>query len=986
MEIYKKLFANVDQALFELNPDGTIDDVNKFAIELTGCSKKELLGKQISKIIKNNRHIQPIQDVNIFLRQCDFKEKFLILEKKDKQQLPLKCKILRFNNENNPKLLLLASLETLNSDASKRLYQTEKRYRVLFDQCPFSVFIINMNGRVVDCNKATEEIFGIKCDEIIGKNHRELGIHPENTLKIHIERFRKLLKKGSIEPIETQLKKGNGELIWVQIHSHLLNLPSEELIQTIIQNIQPRMSTENKLKKTKTKYHHLFENSPFSIALFDNRGIVLDVNLALEEFLGYRRNELISNNFLELPIYRPKTIPILKKRLAKYVNGEYPDPIELELIKRDGSIAWVKPVVSMIEIDGEKIIQVVFRDISLEKKTREQLKKSEEKYRFITENMKDMISIFDENLNLEFVNEAQEQVSGFGKEEILNKRPIDFMHPEDIPKLKKIFLKALKEGSGIGEFRMMTKNGSYKWIETLGKILTDNKSNTKFLLVSRDIDERKKLENQLKESEKKYRHLFESSPYAILLADLKGKIINRNSTSEKLFGYKTEEFIGKKFSETPVFTPEALKEIKKRFREFLKQGKIGPFEYQIYRKDGSMAWVSTQSSLIDLGDQTIIQTIVRDITREKEAEQDLRESEEKFRTIAEQSLFGIMIIRDNQLYYVNKRIKEVLDVNEEEIKKWTYYDFLELINPNDREKYQRNFKVKDFQTDLNIKPTQFRIMFKNGEELWVETFSKKIRIKSSQAVLLFIIDITEKKKAEQELKRINRLKSELLKRTSHELKTPLVAIKGYSDLLLNIHVKEAENEATFMIKEIQKGCERLENLINDILETSKLESGLIELKLRENDLSDVIFSCTKALEGLAKSRDLTINVEIHDNLVTLFEKNRMYEVMGNLLTNAIKNTMVNGKIKIRSKIFNNSYLISVKDNGIGLTEEEKDQIFKQFGKIERYGKGWNLGIEGTGLGLYISKKIIELHGGEIWVESEGRNKGATFTFTLPIRR
>ena len=119
-------------------------------------------------------------------------------------------------------------------------------------------------------------------------------------------------------------------------------------------------------------------------------------------------------------------------------------------------------------------------------------------------------------------------------------------------------------------------------------------------------------------------------------------------------------------------------------------------------------------------------------------------------------------------------------------------------------------------------------------------------------------------------------------------------------------------------------------------------------------------------------------------MVTLFEKERLYEVVINLLSNAIKYTPPNGRIIIKSESKDDNYIISITDNGIGLTNEEKEKIFKKFGKIERYGKGLDVVSEGSGLGLYISKKIIELHGGDIWVESKGREKGSKFSFSIPI--
>ena len=142
------------------------------------------------------------------------------------------------------------------------------------------------------------------------------------------------------------------------------------------------------------------------------------------------------------------------------------------------------------------------------------------------------------------------------------------------------------------------------------------------------------------------------------------------------------------------------------------------------------------------------------------------------------------------------------------------------------------------------------------------------------------------------------------------------------------------------------------------------------------------------MQGIADLREQKIKVNIKRKLFTEFDKEKIYEVITNLLINAVKYTPVGGEIIIDSKQKDGNYIISIKDTGIGLTQKEIEQLFTQFGKIERYGQGWDVGpdlqMASTGLGLYISKELITLHEGKIWVESEGRDKGSTFFFSLPI--
>ncbi|KKK41869.1 hypothetical protein LCGC14_1040400 [marine sediment metagenome] len=246
-----------------------------------------------------------------------------------------------------------------------------------------------------------------------------------------------------------------------------------------------------------------------------------------------------------------------------------------------------------------------------------------------------------------------------------------------------------------------------------------------------------------------------------------------------------------------------------------------------------------------------------------------------------------------------------------------------------------------------------------------------------------LVDITKRKEAENELIELGNLKSEFLRRASHELKTPLISIKGFSDLILSLYAEQLDPVIITKLKEINDGCERLQNIINNLLKTSKLESPDLKPQKQKEDLSFLIKFCVHELEFLAERRNQSIELDIDNDLYANIEKEEIHDVISNLLTNAIKYTPPMGKIEVKAKSKEEYVMILVKDNGIGFTGEQKKRIFKLFGKIERYGQGLDLGIDGTGLGLYISKKIVEAHGGKIWMESEGKSRGSAFYFTIP---
>ena len=323
-----------------------------------------------------------------------------------------------------------------------------------------------------------------------------------------------------------------------------------------------------------------------------------------------------------------------------------------------------------------------------------------------------------------------------------------------------------------------------------------------------------------------------------------------------------------------------------------------------------------------------------------------------------------------------------------------------LLNLNNRDlgckisSLNTNLQYNSFLSDVefvlsSLEPKDIDVQTKDGSWFLMRITPYKTITNTLDGIVVNFIDIDDRKKfeqmeAEKELLRVNRLKSEIMRRTSHELKTPLISIKGFSDLLLTVHHEKLDEDIISIIEEIKEGSLRLEDLIENILIASELDSNTVKLKKKEEDLVFLIRYCVNRMKGLANLRNQSIIIDIQDIIKIEIEKEHIYEVLDSLILNAINYTPPNGIIRIETEEKEGFIVVSINDNGIGFTEEEKLTIFKQFGKIERFGQGLEVKSGGTGIGLYISKKIIELHGGKIWVESSGRNKGSTFYFSLPI--
>ncbi|MFX1378384.1 MAG: PAS domain S-box protein [Promethearchaeota archaeon] len=586
------------------------------------------------------------------------------------------------------------------------------------------------------------------------------------------------------------------------------------------------------------------------------KGKLLMHNTALNRILGLAPSIDLTGSFASQFFSDDE---VQKKYYEELEENGFVKDLIVKVKKSDGNIIYMQINSHLIKDPDEKniLIEGTAADITEKYFLEQNLKETERQYKIISNNVNDLIAILNKDLKHEHINNnAYFNVLGYTKDEVIGKLIRDFVHPEDIMKISKATKEGLIRGVMLEEYRIKHKDGHYIWVESKGSFLKENDEITGAIFISRDITDKKEAEQRIKESENKYRTLFESSTDGIYSTDMEGKFIEFNEAFLKMLGYLREELLVKN---TRQITPSKWYEIDDEitFTQLSdEQSKI--YEKELIRKDGSTIPVSV-----------------------------------------------------------------------------------------------RFWILQDEQSD------PYRI--------WA-----------------IVRDITERKQMENELKEINRIKSEFLRRSSHELKTPLVSIKGFSELILSKYSEDLSPSIISNLEEINKGCERLQGIINNLLQTSKLESTEFKPKFEIEDLTFLINYCIEELHPFVAMREHSINVEIPDRIITKFEKEEIHEVITNLLTNSIKYTPPKGWIDVKAEITKDCVIVSIKDNGIGFTEEEKKKIFQQFGKVERYGQGLDLGIDGSGLGLYISKKIVEAHGGKIWMESQGKNKGSTFYFSLPI--
>jgi PAS domain S-box-containing protein len=372
---------------------------------------------------------------------------------------------------------------------------------------------------------------------------------------------------------------------------------------------------------------------------------------------------------------------------------------------------------------------------------------------------------------------------------------------------------------------------------------------------------------------------------------------------------------------------------------------------------------------------------IEDITERKlREEKALKSSEERFRALVENSSDIVAILNgDGIISYESPSLERILGYKPEE---WIGKNLLDLgiIHADDISNVSDTF-ITCFKNPGKPLSLQVRFMHKDGSWLVMEgTGCSLLDNPSVQGIVVNYRDITERKKAEDALRELDRMKSEFIATVSHELRTPLQSIMGFTKLMVQGKVPDPIAQTRFL-ETIDKESERLAELIGDLLDISRLESGKFVLKRQRLSLRDTIRSAIYELSSFIKEKAILIVDNIPAGLPEIeVDERRIKQVLINLISNAIKFSSEDSEITVNAQATHNEILVQIIDQGIGISTEALPNLFQRFYQID----GSNTRIRGgLGLGLYITKQIVEAHGGRIWVESK-LDKGSTFSFTLPL--
>lgn len=694
-------------------------------------------------------------------------------------------------------------------------------------------------------------------------------------------------------------------------------------------------------------------------------------NEAWIQLSGYTRAELEKITIWAL--LHPDDLAGVKTQLQNVQNGkEQAVNYKARMICKNGDVKYILWGSTVDRVNG--FIYAIGRDVTDIHIQNQVLLENEQKFEFISENSFEGVCIHVNN-KLVLANHAFYKMFGFKSENsIINKNFFDFIADNELKKVKKL---EHENFEGVFETKGKTKNGEYFPLEIQVKSITYKNRQARITSI-RNITERKSAIEQLTKSENRYHSVFQNQAVGLVLLDVKGMFISANAYLLNRLGYTENEFLQlplsailhhtelEDASQTFKYLQESNVPSKKRERKFIK-------------KDSTILWLNCTSSLVNLNDgEQMFMVVLEDIDQKKKLEADLVNTAEKLRAIYEGSPMGIMISRHPGIIIdCNATFAEMLGYTPVEL---SGKNILEFTHPSDISRSEKLIN-KVYHEKLNVQVYEKKYLKKNGSVLWAKSVVSQMRIDENALIAVtFIENIEKKKQTEHALEIKNR---ELLYTiqelehfayvASHDLQEPLRTITSFIQILDKRYKTKLDEDGQQFMSYVVEGAKRMQNLIRDLLEYSRINR--LNTSYEDVNLDEVFQTVNRVLKDKIDSTDAIILAE---NLpVVKGNKLQITQVFQNLVDNAIK---FRGKKKPEIEICVNNnpdnWEFSFHDNGIGINNEYFQRIFIIFQRLHTHEE-----YTGTGIGLAICKKIIERHGGNIWVESKP-GKGTTFYFTI----
>ncbi len=745
-------------------------------------------------------------------------------------------------------------------------------------------------------------------------------------------------------------------------------------------------------KESENHFREAFAHAPVGMTITDPEGHFLEVNAAYCRMIGYDARELVPDLTFK-DITHPDDLEKNLNEWRRLMAGEIPAFFfEKRYVRRDGKILWVRTSVTTRRDSLGKPLQVVaiIEDFTQRKQMEEAVRIGEQRLEMALESAQ--MGVWELKLGDKSDWRTLEHDRIFGYDSLLPEWTyeifLDHVLPEDREEVNQKF-KAAISSSKDWHFncRIQRADGAVRWIEAQGRKYPGEKGRKgRIIGLVADITERQRTEAALRESEERFRVLMEASAQAVWETNPGGVPVKDQSVWRAYTGQTEEDFFGDGW--VNAVHPEDREFAEREWREAVAAERNVDLEFRLRSPGGRWRWTHVHSAPIRDAAGHILKWVGMniDITDRKEAEEALRASEEKFRAVFEKAATGMGRVRfsDGSWIDVNDALCRMLGYSPEQMRATPWP---QITHPEDLDLDLIPFR-RMAAGELDNYSVEKRFVHKDGHHAWARLTLSLVRDSQGQPdyEIAVIENIVERKQAEQAIRdaktaaeEASRAKGEFLATMSHEIRTPMTIFMAAIEHLLQI---DRHPERRHLLGMADQSARRLRCLIDDILDFSRIESRKVDIEDEPFDLRNFVREAVHLFDLPAREKNLRLEMDVAPDVpqIVVGDPDRLGQVFTNLIGNAVKFTR-EGEIRVRVQLRKQLVEFAVIDTGIGIPEEKHARLFESFSQVDasstrQYG--------GTGLGLAISKGLVELMGGEIFVQNR-QGEGSVFTFTLPLK-
>ncbi|MGE5403482.1 MAG: PAS domain S-box protein, partial [Candidatus Saccharibacteria bacterium] len=805
-------------------------------------------------------------------------------------------------------------------------------------------------------------------------------------------------------------------------------------------DITERKRAEAALRESEEKYRQIVETASEGIIISEPDGTIVFTNLRMADMLGYPREELIGRNGLDL-------LESGQQEIVDGSRSDLKEGItirqEYKWLRPDGTCLWTYASISPIkdQMGVHKVNLAMHTDVTERKQVENELRVSEERFRAVLENSLD--AAYRRNLQTDtydYMSPVIKQILGYTPDE-MNEMSMDDVlkriHPDDRQNITDQMEKANEVGYGLFEYRFRTSKGDYRWLADHVKIIKDIYGKPLYRGgILRDITDRKRMEKDLIANRQLLENVINSTPALVLARDMEGRLILLNDALAKRYGVPKEMALGTTlFDFYPTEVAEAIRE---RDLIVLGEDTIQQFEESVSHNGVPTNYMTTKFPLHDAqGNVYGLGAVITDITERKRVELELERrrksaeilsevasmllSSDHLQEIVEKLCIKVMDFLDGHVFfnYLIDEEKQRLHLNafagisQEQAHGIEWLDFgeavcgtvardgcriiCENIQSSSDQKYElvRSKGLRAYvchpliDKDRVIGTLSFGTRtydaFSDDDISMMRAVADQVAVAMSRIKIQMAIKESEERyrSIAEELSEVNRRKDEFLAVLSHELRNPLAAVRNSFYLLERS--ASGSQQALRAGEVIERQVKLLTHLVDDLLDITRINQNKIKLQRQTFDLNEVVQQTLDDHRMLFEKHELFLELQPSPAVVMVnADKARLSQVLGNLLINASKFTGRGGRVRVvvETNDVDGQGVIRVIDNGVGISPELLPNLFQPFVQADT---SLERGRGGLGLGLALSKGLIEMHGGSISAYSEGLEMGSEFVIRIPLQ-